>query len=40
MYFSIYTFFIFLDAYGYPITQIAQSVGITDASGNPVTGNS
>ena len=28
----------FLDASGNPVTQQVQSVGVTDANGNPVTG--
>ena len=28
-----------LDVGGNPVTQVIQSVGVTDSSGNPVTGN-
>ena len=27
-----------LDTNGNPVTQVVQSVGVTDASGNPITG--
>ena len=35
---TIYLFLIKIDASGNPVTQVVQSVGVTDPSGNPVTG--
>ena len=32
------SYYIFLDASGNPVTQQVQSVGVTDANGNSVTG--
>ena len=33
-----WNFIIILDANGNPVTQLVQTVGVTDPSGNPVTG--